>query len=83
MNWRNYIASDPAILVGKPVVKGTRLGVDFLLELLASGWTEGQILENYPTLTPEALQSVFAYAAECMTEEAIIPLAEVNNASFG
>ena len=60
MNWRYYIHSDPEILVGKPVVKGTRLSVDFLLNLFANGWTQEQILENYPTLTPEALQAVFA-----------------------
>lgn len=70
MNWQQYIHSDPEILLGKPVVKGTRLAVDFILSLFAAGWTEEQILENYPTLTPEALQAVFAFTAECMHEEA-------------
>lgn len=69
MNWRRYIHSDPEILLGKPVVKGTRLRVDFILELFAAGWKEEQVLDNYPTLTPEALQAVFAFAAECMREE--------------
>ena len=64
MDWRQHIHSDPSILVGKPVVVGTRLAVDFILDLLAAGWTEAQILENYPTLTPEGLQSVFAFTAE-------------------
>ena len=71
MDWRNYIHSDPEILLGKPVVKGTRLAVDFILGLFASGWTEKQVLENYPTLTPRALQAVFAFSAECMREEAL------------
>jgi len=71
MNWRQYIHSDPEILLGKPVVKGTRLAVDFLLDLFAAGWTEKQVLENYPTLTPQALQAVFAFAAECLREEAL------------
>ena len=54
MNWHQHIHSDPEVLLGKPVVKGTRLAVEFILQLLAAGWTEQQILENYPTLTPEA-----------------------------
>ena len=71
MDWRQYIHSDPGILLGKPVVKGTRLSVDFILRLFAVGWTEQQVLENYPTLTSHALRAVFAFAAECMGEEAI------------
>lgn len=55
MNWETYIHSDPNILVGKPVIKGTRLSVEFILGLLSIGWTEQQLLENYPTLTPESI----------------------------
>lgn len=68
MDWRGYIHSDPEVLLGKPVVKGTRLAVDFILRLFAAGWTESQVLENYPTLSPEALRAVFAFAAECNSE---------------
>lgn len=71
MDWRDYIHSDPEILVGKPVIKGTRLAVDFILRLLAQGWTEQQLFANYPTLTPEALRAIFAFVAECMQEEAL------------
>jgi uncharacterized protein (DUF433 family) len=53
MNWRERIVVDPNILVGKPVVRGTRLSVDFLLELMAQGWPEAEILRNYPGLTHE------------------------------
>ncbi len=74
MNWQDYIHTDPAVLVGKPVIKGTRLSVDLLLGLLAEGWTEAWILENYPQLSHEALQAVFAFAAEVMREEMIYPL---------
>ncbi len=74
MNWQDYIHTDPAVHVGKPVVKGTRLSVDFLLGLLAEGWTEARILENYPQLSHEALQAVFALSAEVMRDEAIYPL---------
>ncbi|MDZ8136360.1 MAG: DUF433 domain-containing protein [Nostoc sp. DedQUE04] len=64
MDWRQYIYSDPEILLGKPTVKGTRLSVEFLLGLFAVGWTEQQVLENYPTLTSEALKAVFVFTAE-------------------
>lgn len=74
MNWRDYIHADSAILVGKPVVKGTRLSVDFLLRLFGRGWTMQQVLENYPRLTPESIQAVFAFAGECMSEEALFAL---------
>lgn len=74
MNWRDYIHSDPEILSGKPAVKGTRLAVEFILRLFAAGWTERQVLENYPTLTPDALQAVFAYAADCMGEESLFAI---------
>jgi uncharacterized protein (DUF433 family) len=71
MSWQDYIHSDPEVLLGKPVVKGTRLAIEFLLELLAAGWTQEQILENYPSLTPEALRAVFAFTAEAMQEESL------------
>jgi uncharacterized protein (DUF433 family) len=74
MSWRQYIHADPEVLLGKPVVKGTRLAVDFILRLFAVGWTEQQVLENYPTLTPDALRAVFAFAAECMGKEAMFTL---------
>jgi uncharacterized protein (DUF433 family) len=73
MDWRAYIHTDPNILRGKPVVRGTRLAVDFLLDLLAEGWTEQQVLENYPQLTPAALRAIFAFVAESVREEAWYP----------
>ena len=74
MDWRTHIHSDPDILLGKPIVKGTRLAVDFILRLFAAGWTEQQVLDNYPTLKPEMLRAVFAFAAECMQEEGLYVL---------
>jgi len=50
--------------MGKPVIKGTRLSVDFLLGLFASGWTEKQVLDNYPGLSKGNIQAIFAYAKE-------------------
>ncbi len=69
MNWRDYIVSDPEILVGKPAVKGTRLSVELILDRLADGWTTEELFQAYPRLTPEALQAVFAFAAEVLKEE--------------
>lgn len=70
MDWRQHIHSDPEILSGKPVIRGTRLSVEFILRLLAAGWSEQQILENYPTLTFDSMKALFAYAAECIQDEA-------------
>ena len=76
LDWRKYIHTDPNILVGKPVIKGTRLSVEFLLRLLAVGWTTEQLLESYPNLSADALRAVFAYAAAA-AEERWLPLARV------
>ncbi|NEQ80923.1 MAG: DUF433 domain-containing protein [Moorea sp. SIO2I5] len=80
MNWREYIHSNPNILLGKPVVKGTRLSVEFILGLFAAGWTELQILESYPTLTPESIRAIFAFTVECMQDEVIYTLAPMAEA---
>ena len=69
MTWQTYIHSDPNILMGKPTVRNTRLAVDFILDLLANGWTEPQLYESYPQLEPNALRAIFAYAAESMRED--------------
>jgi uncharacterized protein (DUF433 family) len=58
MNWENYIYSNPDILLGKPVIKGTRLSEEFIIQRLANGWTTEQILENYHQLRKEALKAV-------------------------
>ena len=71
MNQDDRIVIDPDILVGKPVVKGTRLSVDFLLGLLAQGWSEAEILRNYPGLSREDLLACWAYAAEAIRQEKV------------
>jgi uncharacterized protein (DUF433 family) len=68
MNWRDYIVSDKEILLGKPVIKGTRISVEHIVGLLAQGWDEAKILENYPRLTKESLQAVFTYIQECIND---------------
>lgn len=74
MNWRERIVVDPAILVGKPVVKGTRLAVEFIVDLLAQGWTEADILRNYPGLAHEDIQACLAYASDRLRAEKVYPL---------
>ena len=71
MKWQEYIHSDETVLLGKPIVKGTRLSVEFLLDRLADGWTEQDLLDNYPRLTKEALQAVFAYVSAVMKDNLI------------
>ncbi len=74
MNWQDRIAVDPGVLVGKPVIKGTRMTVEFLIELLAEQWTHEQILKNYPQLTEEDIQAALYYALEVLKQEHVYPL---------
>ena len=69
------ITTDPAILVGKPVVRGTRLSVEFLIGLMADGWQEADILANYPGLTHEDLAACLAYARDVLASERVFPSA--------
>lgn len=61
MNWQEYIHADPQILNGKPVIKGTRLSIEFILERLSDGWSEQMLLENYPRLSHESLLATYAF----------------------
>ena len=72
MNWKEYIIADPAVLGGKPTIKGTRLSVEFVIQRLAQGWTQGELLENYPRLTAKHLQAVFAFVQECIEDGLLI-----------
>ena len=67
----DWIVSNPEILGGKPCIRGTRISVEFLLELLASGATPGDILRTYPQIQPEALTAAFQFAAETMRSEIV------------
>lgn len=75
MNWQDRIVLDPKVLVGKPIIKGTRIAVEFVVELLAEGWTNEQILKNYPQLTQDDIQASLHYAAQSMKQERVVPLA--------
>lgn len=74
MNWQERIIIDPEILLGKPVIKGTRLSVEFIIDLLAQGWLEADILRNYPGLTSEDIKACLSYASNALKTEKIYPL---------
>lgn len=70
MNWQDCITADPAVLVGKPVIKGIRLSVEFILGLIAQGWPEEEILGNYH-LRREQVRACVAYAQARISEEKV------------
>ncbi len=72
--WQERIAIDANILTGKPVIKGTRLAVEFVVELLAQGWTENDILRNYSGITREDIQACLAFASAMLRAERVYPL---------
>ncbi len=73
MVWQDYISVDPAICHGRACVKGTRVMVSVILDNLAAGMSQAEIIESYPTLTEEAIQAAIAYAAE-ITRERFVTL---------
>ena len=64
MDWQQRIVSDKNILLGKPTIKGTRISVEFILDRLASGWTEQMLLDNYPHLVSEDLRAVALHSRQ-------------------
>ena len=74
VEWQQRIAIDPAVLVGKPVIRDTRLAVEFIIDLLAQGWKEDEILANYPGLTPEDIRACLEYASELVHSETVFPI---------
>ena len=69
------IVLDPAVLAGKPVIRGTRLSVDLIIGLMADGWSEADILRNYPGLTRDDLAACLAYARDILKSEKVYPAA--------
>ena len=76
MDWRKYIHSDVNIMMGKPVITGTRIPVELILEKIAAGETFEQILEAHPRLTPEAIRAAIAFAAEALRADVVYPIVE-------
>ena len=74
MKWQDRIELNPEVLTGKPVVKGTRLAVEFIVDLLAQGWTEDAIVDNYPGLTRVDIKACLAYASAALHDQKVYPL---------
>lgn len=72
MDYKEYIESNPDILLGKPVIKGTRIGVDLIIQKLSEGATHSELLEAYPFLTIENIFAALAYASDVISTETII-----------
>jgi uncharacterized protein (DUF433 family) len=71
MDWRDRITLDEKILAGKPIVKGTRIAVEFVIDLLGRGWTTQQILAKYDHLDPEDVRACRAYASDLLKSERV------------
>ncbi len=72
--WQKRIVLNPKVMVGKPVIKGTRLTIDFIVELLAHGWTYEKVLKNYPQLKPEDISAALGYSAQALKKELVYAL---------
>lgn len=76
MDWQEHIVADPHVLTGKPVIKGTRLAVEFVLGLLSQGWSEADILRSYPGVTRAQILACMAYAQARVSEERVYAAAK-------
>jgi uncharacterized protein (DUF433 family) len=74
MAWQDHIEIEPGRLGGKPVVRGSRIPVELVVELVADGWSAARIRESYPTLTEEDIRACLRYAAAILREERRFPL---------
>ncbi|NSW82029.1 MAG: DUF433 domain-containing protein [Syntrophothermus sp.] len=74
--YHGLVVSDPRVMMGQPVIAGTRLTVELILEKLATGETVEQILDAHPRLTREALRAALAFAAEALRADVVYPIGE-------
>jgi uncharacterized protein (DUF433 family) len=76
---RGLIVSDPAVMLGKPVVAGTRITVEMILEKLASGESVSRILDAHPRLTEDSIRAALAFAAEVLRADVVYPAEAVSH----
>ena len=76
MRWQDYIEQRPEVLCGKPIIKGTRISVELILERLGDGWSQDDILQSFPHIKPEHIQAAQAYAAAALATDEILFLQE-------
>ena len=72
IDWKKHIVVDSAVLVGKPIIKGSRIAVELVLDRLADGWSVDDLLTSYPSITRDDVQAAIAFAAELFKEETFV-----------
>lgn len=80
MNWKDHITVDPGVLVGKPIIRGTRISVELLMDRLADGWTMEQVLASYPRVTREDVLAAIAFVTDVFREENYIAIQKASTA---
>jgi uncharacterized protein (DUF433 family) len=76
MRWQDYVERNPKVMVGKPVIKGTRITVELILERLGDGWSEAELLASFPHLKPDHIRAAQAYAAAALATDEIVFLGD-------
>ena len=77
MNWKDRIEVNPAVLVGKPIIKGTRISVELILDRMADGWTMEDVLVSYPHINREDVLAALSFASELFKEETFVAVGKV------
>ncbi len=76
MRWQDYVEQKPTVMLGKPVIRGTRITVELILERLGNGATDADLLSDYPHLRPEHIRAAQAYAAAALSTDEAVMLVE-------
>ena len=77
MKWKDHIEVNPAVLAGKPIIKGTRISVELILDRLADGWSMEDVLASYPHIKREDVLAVLSFASELFKEETFVAVGKV------
>lgn len=77
MDWKDRIEVNPAVLVGKPIVKGTRISVELILDRMADGWSMEDVLAAYPHINREDVLAALSFASELFKEETFVAVGKV------
>lgn len=77
MKWKDHIEVNPAVLVGKPIIKGTRISVELILDRLADGWTMEDVLASYPHINRKDVLAALSFASELFKEETFVAVGKV------
>ena len=77
MKWKDHIEVNPAVLAGKPIIKGTRISVELILVRLADGWSMEDVLASYPHIKREDVLAVLSFASELFKEETFVAVGKV------